>query len=260
LKLQGKVALVSGSSNGIGKGIARVLLSEGATVFITGRNKERLERACSELKAGFGSNGNKKIFKFKGDLGKTGTVKRLMDSIIKKQGRLDIVVANIGSGRSKPGWDINDDYFQESFNVNFFPAVRLARESLKIMTGQKSGNIVFISSIAGCEAIPAPVPYSAAKAALLTYVKNTSDIVAGHGIRMNAISPGNIYFKEGTWDRKLKENRAAVNKYIKSSVPMQRLGTPEDIGHAVSFLASDRASFITGSNLIVDGGQIRRIL
>lgn len=257
MKLQGKVAVVSGSSNGIGKGIASVLLSEGATVSITGRNRERLERTYSEFKTGFDS---KKVFKFKGDLCKTETVKRLMNSIIKKYGRLDIVVANIGSGRSKPGWDIDDDYFQQSLNVNFFPAVRLARESLKIMTMQKSGSITFISSIAGCEAIPAPVPYSTAKAALLTYVKNTSDIVARYGIRMNAISPGNIYFKGGTWDGKLKENRAAVNKYIKSSVPMQRLGTPEEIGHAVSFLASDGASFITGSNLVVDGGQVRKIL
>ena len=255
LGLKDKVSLVSGSSRGIGKAIAYGLLKEGAIVYITGRNKEMLNAAYSDLKLQF----DDKVCKFDGDLTSTNTIKELLATIINKHGKLDIVVANIGSGRFNPGWDVEDELWMKSFDINFFSSVKLSREAIRVMIPQKSGNIVFISSIAGCEAIPAPVEYSSAKSALLSYVKNTSNLVASMGIRLNAVSPGNIYFEGGTWDIKLNENKKAVEKYIKESVPMQKLGRAEEISDAVCFLSSDRASFVTGANFVVDGGQIKRI-
>ena len=174
--------------------------------------------------------------------------------------KLDMVIANIGTGKSVLGWDVDEVEWLRMFNINFFGAVKLCRESLRVMTEQESGNIVFISSIAGCETLPAPVPYSAAKSALLTYMKNTANQVVDAGIRLNAISPGNVYFPGGTWDRKLKEDKELVEAYLNESVPMKRLGKAEEIADVVTFLVSEKSSFITGSNLIVDGGQVKKVI
>lgn len=255
LNLKDKISMVSGSSRGIGKAIAYGLLKEGAIVYLTGRNEETLSSTYNEFKPKFAD----RVFKFCGDLTRTEKIKELVTIVKNNHNKLDVVVANIGSGRSKTGWDLEDEQWNHSFEINFFSAVRLSRETLRIMSEQRSGSIIFISSIAGCEAITAPVQYSAAKAALLSYVKNTANLVASLGIRLNAVSPGNIYFEGGTWDVKMKENKDAVEKYIKDSVPMQRLGKAEEISDAVCFLSSHRASFITGANFVIDGGQIKRI-
>ncbi len=254
--LKEKITLVSGSSRGIGRAIAYAFLKAGAVVYVTASGKEFLEKTVSGFHGEFGD----RVFSFCGDLTKTDVVQNLMKEVSKNHRRLDIVTANLGTGKSTPGWDVDDEAWMESFAMNFFSAVRLSREALKIMTKQKSGSIVFISSIAGCEAIPAPLPYSSAKAALLSYMKNLSNLAAPHGVRVNAVSPGNIYFEGGTWDRKLKENKETVEKYIQDAVPMRRMGKPEEIASAVRFLASDDASFITGANLVVDGGQIKKIM
>lgn len=250
-----KVALVSGSSRGIGKGIAHNLLSCGATVYITGRSKAGLDAAYHELTEQFPDQVNK----FQGDLQDTATISGLLKTIITDNGSLDIVVANIGSGKSQTGWDVPDHAWEESMQINFMSSVRLSRESLRYMMEAKKGAIIFIASIAGVETIAAPVPYSCAKAALLSYMKNTAPVAARSGVRMNAISPGNIIFPGGTWDRKVQENPEPTQHYIRENVPLQRFGTPDDVGTLVCYLASDDASFITGGNFIVDGGQTRSI-
>lgn len=257
LNLDNKVVLVSGSSRGIGKVVAKSFLNEGATVYLTGRNRENLEATFAEFKKNYES----KVFKFESDLQSVENIRNLIKKIIEEHKRLDIVVANIGSGRQAKGWDITDKGWADSFNTNFFSAVHLSTEAIRVMLENGSGSIVFISSIAGCEAIPAPLPYSTAKTALLSYMKNTSDLVAQHGIRLNSISPGNVYFEGGTWDLKIKEqDKKEIDEYIHKAVPMQRFGSPEEVADAICFLASQKASFITGANLIIDGGQTRKIL
>lgn len=258
LNLSNKIALVSGSSSGIGKGIAEVMLREGCTVFLNGRDEDKLNNSLNELRDKT-SIGN--IYKICTDLTITQNINKALDLILKQSGRCpDIVIANIGSGRSVKGWDVDDDEWLRMFNLNFFASVRLCRESIRVMKESGGGNIVCISSIAGCEAIPAPIPYSAAKAAVLSFIKNTADIAAQYNIRINAVSPGNVLFEGGTWDRKLKENKDNVMEYINRSVPMRGFAFPEDIGNAVVFLASDKAKFITGANFVVDGGQARKFI
>jgi 3-oxoacyl-[acyl-carrier protein] reductase len=254
-RLEGKIAIVSGSSRGIGRSIAERLLGDGATVYITGRDSDRLNTTFNELSSQYRG----KVFKFRGDLSQTSEIINCIEHVLKNHKRIDITVANIGSGRSVSGWDIKDETWEESFLINFYPAVKLARESIRQMVKQQSGIIIFISSIAGCETIDAPVPYSTAKAALLAYMKNTANIVGSQNIRLNAVSPGNIYFKDGTWDKKMQEDSKRVKEYIRQSVPLNRFGTPNDVAQAVSFLCSEEASFISGANIIVDGGQTRSL-
>lgn len=258
LNLEGKIALVTGSSRGIGETIAEVLLKEGCTVFINGREMGTLRKTMREFKA---RNKEKDIYAICGDLTVTDNIKKALNEILVKAGKPpDIVVANIGSGSSISGWDVTDEEWLRMFNLNLFGTVRLCRESIKVMKDKTKGNIVCISSIAACESISAPLPYSTAKAALTSFVKAVADITAQYGIRINAVSPGNVFFKGGTWDKKMKENKGRILKYINNNVPLKKFASPYDIAHMVAFLVSDKAKFITGANFIVDGGQVRRYL
>lgn len=253
LNLKGKVVLVSGSTSGVGKATAEVLLKEGCIVFINGRKEQALKESSRELGG--------KVYEICSDLTVTSNINNAFSIIYEKTGKHpDIVIANIGSGRSVMGWDVDDEEWLRVFNINFFGTVRLCREAIRNMEKNKYGNIVCISSITGCEAISAPVPYSTAKAAVLSFVKNTSDVVAKHGIRINAISPGNVLFEGGIWDKKIKENKNEVLNYINNEVPLQGFATPYDIANMAAYLVSDLAKFITGSNFIIDGGQVRKFI
>lgn len=128
-------------------------------------------------------------------------------------------------------------------------------EVLPTMIVNKSGSIVFISSIAGIEVIGAPIHYSVAKAAIIAFSKNLATKVAKYNIRVNTICPGNIYFENGTWDYKLKENKNKVLAMLKNSVPLNRFASPEEIADLVLFISSNKMSFMTGACLVIDGGQ-----
>jgi 3-oxoacyl-[acyl-carrier protein] reductase len=129
-----------------------------------------------------------------------------------------------------------------------------AREFLPLIK-EARGAMLFISSIAGIEAFGAPVDYSVAKTAVLSFAKNIARKLARDHVRVNCIAPGNIFFPGGSWDEKMKANPGQVNDIIKASVPMNRFGTPQEIADAALFLCSERASFITGAVLCIDGGQ-----
>lgn len=251
--LRDKVAVVSGSTRGIGKAIATGFLREEAIVYITGRDPNQLNDTCDKLRSDFPDT----IRSYCGDLTQTSIIQDLVETICRQDRCLDIAVANIGSGRSKPGWDVDDNFWQECMDKNFHSSVKFSRECMRVMIPRHSGNIIFISSIAGCEVINAPVPYAAAKAALLSYMKYTSHLLGHEGIRLNAISPGNILFEGGTWSKKLTENPEEVKEYIRGTVPLQQFGSPEDISHLACYLASEKSSFVTGANFIIDGGQTR---
>lgn len=256
LELQNKIVFVAGSSRGIGRAVARRFAMEGARVVLSGRTSDDLTRAAQEIGQ---ESPNAQIMCCAGDMTKQEAIRAALAEVGQRWGAPEIVVGNIGTGRGQPGWRLDAEDFLRLWEINFFSASRLAAEFLPGMVERKRGAIIFVSSIAGVESSPAPLAYSSAKAALLNYVKNLARQVAGDGIRVNAVAPGNILFDGGSWAKHLETRREEVLRYIESEVPMKRFGKPEEIADAVAFLASARASFVTGACLVADGGQTRSL-
>ncbi len=256
LNLTDKVVFVAGSSKGIGKGIAKAFLHEGANVVLTGRNGKNLQNTYQEFSQNYNPN---KILVFEGDLQEAAQIKKAIQFTYEKWNKINCLVANIGSGKSVMDNQIGMQEWDRVFKLNYFCSVQLTEEVLPKMMELKQGNIIFISSIAGIENLNAPLPYSAAKSALIHYSKNISKRVGQFNIRVNCIAPGNILFKGGTWEKKLEENTALHEAYINQEVSLRKFGSVEDIANAALFLASEKASFITGTCLIVDGGQTKSI-
>lgn len=250
LGLKDKRVLVSGSSRGIGLAIAKGFLGEGARVVLTGRNDSDLEQARLQLCSDF----PQMVLALKCDFSKHDDIVALNERILESLDGLDILVANIGSGRSVPDVVPSKEHFDTVFRQNFDVAVNAVREFLPLIKDSK-GNILFISSIAGMEAFGAPVDYSVAKTAVLSFSKNIARKLAVDHVRVNCIAPGNIYFEGGSWDEKTKADPERIHKLIKATVPMNRFGTPEEIADAALFICSGKAGFITGAVLCVDGGQ-----
>lgn len=253
LGLNDKVVFVAGSSRGIGKAIAHAFLDEGANVVVTGRQPDAVERCVRELKE---KHERHSILGLVGDLTSTEHICYCLRETVERFGGLDVVVANIGSGRGRIDYDLDDREWNDFFQVNLFGGVRLVREAVPYLEA-KQGVAIFISSIAGIESLGAPVAYEAAKAAVVATAKSLARRLGELNIRINTVVPGNILFSGSTWDRKLSENREGILSYISDKVPLNRFGTPEEVAAAVLFLASAQAKFITGARLVVDGGQTR---
>jgi 3-oxoacyl-[acyl-carrier protein] reductase len=247
LSLQGKRVLVTGASHGLGLGIAKGFADEGARVAITGRNVQRLKRAAAELPGG--------ALVCAGDLTKPVASKRALASVLQNWRGLDILVLNLGSGKSVPSPDVAE--WKRMLDLNLVSAMETLRQAAPLLGKGNKPAVVFIGSIAGLEALGAPIAYGAAKAALLQAMKSAARLLAPKGIRVNMVAPGNIFFPGGTWDKKMAGNKEAVNAMLASEIPMQRFGKIEEVVAPVLFLASARAAFITGACLVVDGGQTR---
>ncbi len=194
LRLTNQTALVAGSSKGIGKAIASALLREGCRVCISGRNKVALDSACVEFRRDFGEN----VVAVEGDLTQTSAIEAGLKTLIRTWGPPDILVANIGTGSGIPGWRNDDSEWERLFNLNFFGSMRLAQGFIPSMKS-RGGSILFVGTIAALETSPAPLPYSAAKAALINYSKNLARLVASDKIRVNCLCPGNVLFPGGSW-------------------------------------------------------------
>jgi len=171
---------------------------------------------------------------------------------------LDIVIVNVGDGRSVPDALPDDEQWQKTWSSNFESTLQTARTFLPMLKRSK-GCLLFVSSIAGMEAFGAPTDYSTAKSAIIALSKNMARKLASESVRVNVIAPGNVYFKGGSWDEKIQQDKKRVDEIIRSTVPMNRFATPQEIADSVLFLCSDRAGFITGTTLVVDGGQTVRV-
>ncbi len=257
LQLKNQVAFIAGSSRGIGRAIAATLLAEGAKIVLTGRDESSLRATAAELTTPATQD---RILVIRGDFTHTETVARALDLTAKHFGRLDHLIANLGTGSGKPGWDQTEDDWHRLFELNFFASTRLTQAALPHLLKQSAGgSILYISSIVALEATPAPLPYSAAKAALNNYAKNLARQLGPQRIRVNTIAPGNIFFPGGSWERHLANRREAVEAMLQSEVPLQRFGTPEEIASLAAYLCAPQAAFATGACYVMDGGQTRAL-
>lgn len=256
LRLQNKRVLVTGSTQGIGYGIAEGFLKEGAQVCLTGKLKNHMRKAKIALQRQFGAD---RVLGLCGDLTSSDVLNRLVRFIRKHWEGLDVLILNLGSGRSVPGLLSDPNEWQRVWKLNVVSAMETLARAESLLECGKAPAVVLIGSIAGMEAIGAPLTYGAAKAGLLHSMKACSLLLGKKNIRINMVAPGNVLFENGTWDVKLRENRDQVLRMLDERVPLRRFGTVEEISGAVAFLASERAGFITGSCLVVDGGQSRSI-
>ena len=246
LELSGKVALVTGSSKGIGKGIAATLGEEGCLVIMNGRNHEVLAESAAELGADF----------VVGDVTDADGARAVMEGAFAMHQRLDILVCNVGSGASVAPGEEDEQEWARMLQINLLSAtsaVSAARPYLRT----NGGVILCISSICGCAALGAPIAYSAAKAALNSFVRGAARYLGVENIRINALAPGNIFFEGSTWELKLAMAPEKVAAMLASEVALARLGSVSDVASMAAYLCSVRASFSTGGLFILDGGQLR---
>lgn len=251
LSLEGKVAVVTGGSRGIGRAIARSLAAEGCSLGLVARGREGLEDVAREL-----SSMGVSVEIEAADVTDAEAHDRAIARLAERLGGIDVAVANAGG--SKPGNVFApDEVWRQVWELNFLSAVRLFRAVVPHMEKRGGGSFVAISSISGLEAF-GRASYVAAKSALHGFAKAASIEVASRGIRVNCVAPGAIWFPGGSWDWRQKNDPETFAR-VERSIPFRRLGRPEEIGDVVAFLASPRSSWVTGAVIVVDGGQTHRI-
>lgn len=251
LGLAGKVALVTGGSRGIGRAIALRLAAEGADIGICGRQPDALDACVAELRVR-GVQAHAVI----ADVTSPGEAERFVDEIATLLGGVDLLVANVGglSGGDLLNSTLED--WQRTFDLNLFHAVRTIRAAVPHMQARGGGSIVCISSISGTK--PGPkAQYGAAKAGEIFLAGALAWELAPHRIRVNAVSPGSIMFSGGVWDRIRANEPQRFADFESRELPWGRLGTPEEVADVVAFVLSERAAWVNGANIAVDGAQGR---
>jgi 3-oxoacyl-[acyl-carrier protein] reductase len=248
LQLQGKSVLITGGSKGIGKAIAQAFVSEGANVGIAARSLEFLEKAKEELGG--------VVSIFQADITNAGEREKLIRSFIEKNGTIDVLINNAGGSNGGNVLDTEMDLFYEAMELNYFSAVHLSKLAFEQMKNAGRGSIINITSIYGRES-GGKVTYNNAKAALISFTKSLANEAIRYGIRVNSIAPGSILHETGNWKRRLEEDPEGINQFVKNEIPAGRFGTPEEVANVAAFLASDKASWIVGASINVDGGQSR---
>ena len=246
--LHGKVAIVTGGSKGIGKAIASVFAEAGASVALAARGEEDLARAAKEV----GSSGGE-VLTVPTDVTDPSQVQALVDRTVERLGTIDILVNNAGAAPFfSPVDEMRMEGFEKYFRVNFLSAVHCTKAVAPVLLGKHEGCVLNVASVAGFVASPGLTYYASAKAALINFTRTVAQEWAGHRIRVNALAPGWV---ETELNERARRTIPDFNERVLGSIPLGRWGTPEDVAGAALFLCSPAASFITGTVLIVDGGQ-----
>ena len=249
LKLKGLRAVVTGGTKGIGRAIVDTLADEGADVAFCARNAAEVGTAVEEV----GKRGVRAYGKAL-DIGNGADLKAWVESAAAALGGIDIVVANVSAlaiGGDEESW-------RRGFEVDLMGCVRLVDAAMPFLEQSKAAAIVSISSVSGREIDFAAGPYGAFKAALIHYTQGLANQLAAKGIRANSVSPGNTYFEGGIWNQ-IKDGNPELYKTALALNPTGRMGTPQEMANAAVFLASPAASFVTGTNLVVDGALTRGV-
>jgi NAD(P)-dependent dehydrogenase (short-subunit alcohol dehydrogenase family) len=246
-KLEGKVAVITGGSSGIGLATAQRFVDEGAYVFITGRRQNEVDAAVKQI----GKNNN--VTGVQGDVSNLADLDRLYDTVKQQKGRIDVLFANAGIIELAPLGSITESHFDKIFSINVKGLLFTVQKALPLF--QDGGSIILTASIGGSKGYEGSNVYSATKAAIRSFARSWTVDLKHRKIRVNAISPGVIDTPMTSSMVQSEELGEQLKTNLVSAVPMGRMGSPDEIAKAVSFLASDDSSYVTGIELFVDGGM-----
>jgi 3-oxoacyl-[acyl-carrier protein] reductase len=254
LGLTDKVAIVTGSSRGLGLASARALVAEGCRVCICARGAERLAEAAIEVEAA--AKRPNMVMVVQADVSTAAGVDLVVSRTVEAFGGLDVLVNNVGRAAGAGLLDTSDAEWQAAVDETLFPAIRASRAAVPHMKARGGGAILMIASIWGRES-GGRMTYNAVKAAEISLAKALAQQLAPLNIRVNSVAPGSILFPGGSWHKRQQTDPNGIAEFIRRELPFGRLGRAEEVGAAVAFLASPRASWISGACVPVDGCQSR---
>tara|TARA_B100001123_G_scaffold451240_1_gene628909 strand:+ start:12253 stop:13083 length:831 start_codon:yes stop_codon:yes gene_type:complete len=250
LGLKDRSALITGGSRGIGKAIAISLAKEGCNIAVAARGRSDLETTCDLIREL-----DVQCVPIQADMTVPDDISKMVEGTISELQGIDLLVANAG-GQKRPNFeDSTDEDWQFTLDINLMHAIRSIRKSIPYMKRSDCASIVIISSVAGYK-VQVPTQYGVAKAAEIYLAAGLARELAQFNIRVNAVAPGSIEFEGGSWGKRQKSDPRSMDQFRNSQFPFKRLGTPEEVADVVTFLCSEKASWISGTTVTVDGGQM----
>jgi 3-oxoacyl-[acyl-carrier protein] reductase len=250
IQLEGRVAIVTGASRGIGRAIALALAREGVKLALVARGEEGLQAVSDTI------SGDDAPLLLAGDLTAPNAPQEIVAAVVERFGRVDVLVNNTGASLGGDMASTGREDLKRSFEINVEIPFALSRQVIPHMQRRKFGRIIMLSSIYGRES-GGKIAYNASKAAEISLTKALSREVAASGITVNNIAPGSIRYSGGSWDKRALADPHGIREWVKRELPLGRFGTAEEVAAVVAFLCSPLASLVNGASVVVDGGQGR---